>query len=201
MSSPIVNLPILGTQAGFRRFTVPEYHKLIDIGVLTEDDNLELLEGYLIHKMSRNPPHDRVLQRLNRRLMQLLPEGWDIRIQSAITLGDSEPEPDVVLVRGDDAMYENHHPGPSDIGLVIEVSDSSLTGDRIDKARIYARAGLPVYWIINLVDQQIEVMTQPSGPGATPDFGQKEIRKKGQIVTVRLDGVDVVTFKVEELLP
>jgi hypothetical protein len=100
MSQLAPPLPLLGTQAGFRRFSVPEYHKLIEIGVLTEDDSLELLEGYLVHKMARHPPHDRVLQRSNRRFMGMLPPTWDLRIQSAITLPDSEPEPDIALVGG-----------------------------------------------------------------------------------------------------
>src|SRR5258708_22798188 len=98
MTQQAANLPILGTLAGFRRFSVPEYHRLTEIGMLTEDDNLELIEGYLVNKMSRNPPHDWVIQRLNRMLLAVMPPSWDARIQSAITLAYSEPEPDVTIV-------------------------------------------------------------------------------------------------------
>src|SRR3954451_24966564 len=91
------SLPWQGTMAGFRQFSVAEYHKLIDIGILTEDDNLELLEGYLVHKMSRNPPHDGTLQLLLLALQLVLPAAWCLRLQSAITLADSEPEPDVAI--------------------------------------------------------------------------------------------------------
>jgi hypothetical protein len=94
------------------RFSVQEYHTLIQSGLLTEDDELELLEGYLVHKVDRSPEHDRVIQRSNRRLMGLLPAGWDLRIQSAITLPDSEPEPDIAVVRGDDSRYEIAIPAP-----------------------------------------------------------------------------------------
>ncbi len=138
-------LPMLGTMAGFRRFTVNEYHWLISLGFLTEDDDLELIEGYLIHKMARNPRHDRTNQRSNRKLLTTLPGGWDLRIQSAITLIESEPEPDISVVRGDDSMYDRNHPTPPNIGAVMEISDSSLPGDRTDKGRIYARAGNPFF--------------------------------------------------------
>lgn len=194
-------LPLLGTMAGFRRFSVPEYHRLIEIGVLTEDDNLELIEGYLVLKMARNPPHDRTIQRLNRRLLGVLPAGWDIRIQSAVTLVESEPEPDVAVVRGDDTLYGTKHPHAADIGALIEVADSTLPGDRADKGRIYARASVAIYWIVNLPDRQIEVYEQPSGPTATPAYAKTTIYRAGDSLTLVLDGVTVATFAVNDLLP
>ena len=82
----IAHLPYQGKMAGFRRFTVAEYHRLIELGILTEDDNLELLDGYLVHKMSRNPPHDAAIQKGTKRWLRLLPAGWDLRVQSATRL-------------------------------------------------------------------------------------------------------------------
>src|SRR5438132_9738361 len=105
MTQQLTPLPLLGVLAGFRRFTVAEYHRLIDLGILTEDDNLELLEGYLVHKMSRNPPHDAAIQKGTKRWLRLLPPGWDLRVQSAITLAESEPEPDFAIVCGDETAY------------------------------------------------------------------------------------------------
>lgn len=200
-ATPTIPLPILGTRAGFYRFSVPEYHKLIEIGVLTEDDNLELLEGYLVNKMARNPPHDSSIQLAQDALGPKLPNGWRLRIQSAITLSDSEPEPDLALVRGDARTYMARHPGPGDIGLLIEVSDSTLDGDRIDKARIYARARIPVYWIINLVDRQVEVFTGPSGPTASPAYGQQSVYAPGGLVPLELDGNPIAQIPVADLLP
>lgn len=194
-------LPLQGLQAGFRRFTVAEYHNLIRIGLLTEDDNLELIEGYLVHKMSRNPPHDSTLQRLNRVMMRQLPAGWDIRIQCAVTLPDSEPEPDGAIVRGDERTFDTRHPGPPDFGIVIEVSDSTLDGDRNDKARMYARARIPEYWIINLVDRRIEVYTVPSGPGATPAYANRQDYPVATAVPLLLDGALAATIPVADLLP
>jgi len=196
-----VNLPLLGTLAGFRRFSVPEYHKLIDIGLLTEDDNLELLEGYLVLKMSRNPPHDGTLDLVKATLRLALPAGWMLRDQEAITLSDSEPEPDGAVVRGGPRTYLTRHPGPSDVGLVIEVADSTLPGDRADKGRIYARAGLSCYWIVNLVDLQVEVYTAPSGPTAAPAFAQRTDYRPGDRIPLVLDGATVADIAVQDLLP
>src|SRR5438552_1260992 len=93
-------LLLLGTMAGFRRFSVPEYHRLTEIGVLTEDDDLELLEGYLVHKMARNPPHDCSIQLVSGAIVSAKPSNWCVRVQCAITLPDSEPEPDITVARG-----------------------------------------------------------------------------------------------------
>ena len=194
-------LPLLGTQAGFRQFSVPEYHTLIEIGLLTENDNLELIEGYLVKKMSRNPPHDWVIQRLNRILLSVLGPGWDVRVQSAITLADSEPEPDVTIVKGDINTFKTRHPRPDDIGTIIEVADSTLLGDRSDKGRIYSRAGIAIYWIVNLVDRQIEVYEQPSGPTLAPEYANTTIYHAGDTISLNLDGVMIATFGVSDLLP
>lgn len=194
-------LPLQALQAGFRRFTVKEYHDLIRVGVITEDDDLELIEGYLVHKVSRNPPHDSTILRLNNRLVPLLPAGWVVRIQSGITLGDSEPEPDVAVVRGNDRTFDARHPGAADFGVVMEVSDWSLAGDRDDKARMYARAAIPEYWIINLVDRQIEVYTAPTSAGGTPAYTTRKDYGPTDSVPLALSGVTVAALAVADLLP
>jgi Uma2 family endonuclease len=187
--------------AGFRRFSVAEYHRLIDLGVLTEDDNLELLEGYLVHKMSRNPPHDAAIQKGMKRWLRVLPAGWDLRVQSAVTLAESEPEPDFAIVRGDENTYLTRHPTAADIGLVVEVSDSTLPGDRDDKGRIYARAAIPGYWIVNLTDRQVEVYTLPFGPGAAPKYAHRADFRPGAVIALTLGGSAQVQIGVSDLLP
>ncbi len=187
--------------AGFRRFSVAEYHRLIELGILTEEDNLELLEGYLVHKMSRNPPHDAAIQKGTRKWLALLPPGWDLRVQSAITLTESEPEPDFAVVRGDETTYVSRHPTAADVGLVVEVSDSTLLGDRDDKGRIYARAGIESYWIVNLNDRRVEVYTAPSGPGPAPRYAQRADHRPGDNVSVLLGGSTLVQVAVQDLLP
>jgi Uma2 family endonuclease len=187
--------------AGFRRFSVAEYHRLIQLGILTEDDNLELLEGYLVHKMSRNPPHDGTIQKVMKHLLRALAPGWELRVQCAITLRDSEPEPDIAVVRGDENTYLTRHPLPADAGLLIEVADTTLDGDRTDKGRIYARAGIVCYWIVNLNDRQIEVYTLPSGGTADPSFAQRVDYRNGDTLPLILDGVTIASLAVRDLLP
>jgi Uma2 family endonuclease len=143
------------------RFNVEQYHQMIHLGILSDGDPVELLEGWLIYKMPKNPPH-RVTTKLTLKALEtIVPQGWYIDTQESITLEDSEPEPDVVIVRGDTRDYLDRHPGASDIALIIEVADSTLERDRTIKQRLYARAGIPIYWIINLPEQQIEVYTEP----------------------------------------
>jgi len=127
----------------FRRLTVSEYHRLIQVGVLTDEDKVELLNGYLVLKMPRNPPHDASVMAVQEALQSIRPPGWCVRVQCTVTLTTSEPEPDSVVARGAHRNYAAHHPGPGEIGLVVEVSDTSLDRDRDDKGPIYAAAGLP----------------------------------------------------------
>jgi Uma2 family endonuclease len=188
-------------RAGFRRFSVAEYHRLIELGILTEDDNLELLDGYLVHKMARNPPHDSTLSRLSRILNRHILDEWQVRVQMGVTLSHSEPEPDIAVVRGDDHAFDRRHPGPADFGIIVEVSDSTLDGDRVDKFRIYAQSNIPEYWIVNLVDRQIEVYSSPSGPTAMPAFNVQHVYRPGHTVPFALDGQHIADIAVDDLLP
>jgi Uma2 family endonuclease len=114
-----------------------------------------------------------------------------------VTLGRSEPEPDFVLARGNKRSYLTRHPGPGDIGLVVEVSNSTLDSDREDKLPIYSRIGLPVYWIVNVINMQIEVYEQPAGVS----YGSKTVYKKGDAVPLVLDGKVVASIPASDLLP
>jgi Uma2 family endonuclease len=187
-------------QSTFRKFTLDEYHKMIETGVLIDGEPYELLEGHLVHKMSRGSPHDWAVQVLTKRLVRMMPDDWDVRAQCAITLPTgSEPEPDVALVRGE-TSYRDHHPGPAEVGLLIEVSDSSLLIDRHDKGRIYAQNGIPVYWVVNVVDKVIEVYTLPSGPAETPAYARRDDYPVGAAVPVVLDGTTVGTIPVADVM-
>jgi len=191
---------LLGEIAGFRRLTVKEYHRLIEIDLLTPSDRVELIEGFLVKKMSHNPPHADLLRWLTMKLSVMLPKGWVLSVQLPITLADSEPEPDFAVIRSRGRYYRDHgHPEPSDSPLVIEIADTSLAGDRRDKGRMYARAIIPTYWIVNVNEQQIEVYSSPSGPNDEPSFGQRRDFRLGESVPVVLDGVEVGTVAVAEL--
>jgi Uma2 family endonuclease len=118
-----------------------------------------------------------------------------------VTIDESEPEPDVSVVRGDTRSYLTRHPGPSDTGLVVEVADESLVRDRGVKKRLYARARSPHYWIVNLIDRQVEVYSDPTGPADKPDYRLRRIYGGDERVPVILDGVEVGTIAIRDLLP
>lgn len=144
-----------------RRFSVEEYESMARNGILDEDDNVELLEGWIVPKLTKNPFHECVISLLQQCLGSRV-TGYHVRIQSAISTSDSEPEPDLAVVRGTPRDYRLRHPQPADIALIIEVADSSLVRDRI-KRRIYARARITHYWIVNLPELCVEVYGDPVG--------------------------------------
>jgi Uma2 family endonuclease len=190
-----------GHDASIARFSVARYQKMIEVGILTPDDKVELLENYVVLKMPRNPPHDGTVDLVKAALFPSLPAGWLLRIQQTVVLSDSQPEPDFAIVRGNARSYLTRHPGVADIGLLIEVADSSLLRDQRDKARIFARARIVCYWIVNLVDHQVEVYAQPSGPTAAPAYGSVQTYQSGALVPLVLDGATVATIAVADLLP
>jgi Uma2 family endonuclease len=184
-----------------RPLTVAGYERLVAMGLLTEDDRVELLEGWIFPKMPANPPHDGTIDLVDDALRPLLPAGHRLRLQERMTTPDSVPEPDVAVVRGNARSFVQRHPGPADVPLVVEVADSSLESDREDKGRLYARASVAVYWIVNLIDRQVEVYTDPSGPADEPSYGTRQDFLPGQDVPLVLDGVVVGQVPVNDLLP
>lgn len=182
------------------RFSVFAYHEMIRLGILTSDDPVELLEGWIIQKMPKNPPHRVANKLVPNALEEIVPAGWYVDAQEPVTLIDSEPEPDVVIVRGDSRDYTERHPGSNDLALVVEIADSTLERDRSYKKRIYARAGIPVYWIVNLVEQQIEVYTQPDVSGEEATYmGRRDYNLSSQ-VSVMIEGNEVGRLNVGDLL-
>jgi Uma2 family endonuclease len=190
-----------GLDASIARFSVARYQRMIETGILTPEDRVELLENYVVLKMPHNPRHDGTLDLVKAAIPARTPSGWLPRVQQTVVLPDSQPEPDFALVRGTPRTYLTRHPGPSDMGMVVEVADSSLLRDQRDKTRIYARAGIPCYWIVNLVDRRIEVFTQPSGATAVPAYASFQLYQPGDSVPLVLDGNTVGTIPADELLP
>jgi len=183
------------------RLDVRQYHEMIETGILTDDDPVELLDGCLVPKMPKNPPHTLVNGLVHDALARLLPVGWFADSQEPITTDDSEPEPDVRVVRGERRAYLERHPGPRDVGLVVEVSDATLDRDRGLKQQLYARAGIAVYWIVNVRDRRLEVYTKPSGPADVPGYGRRQDLGPGDVVPVTLDGAEIGRLAVDDLLP
>ena len=182
-----------------RRFSVDEYHRMAETGVLTEDDRVELLEGWIVPKTNHSPRHDATVDQGDELISERLRSPWRVRAQSAITLEDSEPEPDLAVVLGPAMRYRRRHPGPADIALLVEVSDTTLRGDRI-KCRIYARSGVAVYWIVNLLDSAVECYTDPSGPDGLPGYRSRSDFGLEDSVPLVIDGAEVGRIAVRDLL-
>ncbi|MBC1218521.1 Uma2 family endonuclease, partial [Nostoc sp. UCD120] len=140
-----------------KRFTIAEYHRLAELGFFEENDRVELIKGEIIQMAAKGTPHSVCSTRLYRELFKLVVEEAILRGQEPIIIpDDSEPEPDLVIVRNRPDDYLEAHPSPSDILLVIEISNSTLKYDQEVKLSVYAEAGISYYWIFNLVDNYLE---------------------------------------------
>ena len=147
-----------------RRFTVAEYYAMGDAGILTEDDRVELLDGELIEMPPIGDRHAGSVDYFTEALPLALRRRANVRIQNPVRLDDgSEPLPDATLLRRRDDFYRFGKPTPSDVLLLIEVSDTSLAYDRGAKLAAYARAGIPEVWIANLPGGRVESYTEPAG--------------------------------------
>lgn len=181
--------------------SVEQYHEMINAGILTDDDPVELLEGMLIPKMPKKPPHGMTKQLTRDALARALPSGWYVAEQEPVTTEDSEPEPDVAVIRGTPRDYSDRHPGPGDVAIVIEVSDTTLRRDRGLKKRIYARAGIPVYLIINLPESQIEVYTEPTGEAEEPDYQRRQDYLPTDEIPIIIEGREIGRLAAREIVP
>ena len=147
-----------------RPFTVAEYHRMGEAGILSEADRVELIEGELVAMSPVGSRHVGTVHALNQLLVDAVRGRGLVSVQSPIRLDDrSEPEPDVAVLRPRADYYRTALPRPPDVLLVIEVSDSTLAYDRTVKAPLYAVHGLPEYWIVDLVGQKVEVHRKPEG--------------------------------------
>jgi Uma2 family endonuclease len=201
--TPPASLPKLAAVPGdpIWRLSVEQYHEMIRTGILEDGDPVELLEGWLVVKMSKSPQHCVATQLTRLALERLISSGWFVNTQDPVTTDDSEPEPDVSVIRGDRWQYLERHPGPQEVALVVEVADSSLARDRAFKRRLYAAARIPAYWVLNLVERQLEVYTDPTGPAEAPDYRQRQVFAPSEEVPLIIDGSEVGRLPVGELLP
>lgn len=141
-------------------YTAARFFSLVDEGVLRPDDRVELLEGVIVSMSPQNPPHASAVYRVSEALRAALARPALVRVQLPLVTSEiSVPEPDVAVVPGVASDYDTDH--PTTALLVVEVADTSLLVDRLTKAPIYAAANVPVYWIVNLQDDVVEVFADP----------------------------------------
>ncbi len=185
----------------FWRFSVAQYHEMIRTGILDEDAPVELIEGWIITKMSKNPSHRISTQLTREALASLLPKGYFADDQEPLTTDDSQPEPDVMVAKGERRDFLQRHPHGHEVPLIVEVADASLARDRKLKRRLYARAGVAMYWIINLNKRQIEVYTEPVGEAEKADYRVRRDYHAGEEIPLTIDGHEVGRLNVSALLP
>ena len=174
---------------------IDEFERVAD---LLKAERVELIDGFIVERGAMDPPHVISSEKLRRKLDQVLPDGWFVREDKPVQVHHTyEPLPDLAVVEGGPDTYENRHPAPVDVAVVIEISDSTLTRDRGEKQVNYARGGISVYWIINLIDRQVEVYTGPKADS----YSSCTIFKPGQSVPVVINGVEVGQIAVAEILP
>src|SRR5208337_2079333 len=156
MTTATTQTQIPGSGRKPARLSVAKYEAMVASGAFTRADRFELIEGILVERITKNPPHSVVNGFCLDALGQSLPAGWHVRKEDPVRIPnrDSEPEPDIAVVRGKRADYFDRHPGPPDVALVVEVADSTLEDDR-DLAVTYGGGGIPVYWIVNIRERQL----------------------------------------------
>lgn len=181
------------------RIRLQEYHGMIEAGVLNENHRVELLDACIVAKKPHNPSHDGMIDVVLGEIEPFLPSGWFARVQAAITTLDSGPEPDIAIVRGPRGRYGKAHPQGDEIGMVIEVADSSLHQDRNHKAPVYGQAKIPIYWIVNIPDRRVEIHSEPSGPDPNPGYHQSKNVGKGEAAPLVLDGKELGQILVDRL--
>jgi Uma2 family endonuclease len=184
----LLELPVVREQV--HRMSVEDYHKAGQTGLLSK--NLELLRGIIVTKMSKSPLHEFVVQRLIDALLATVPAAFKVRKEGPLTLRDSEPEPDISVVRGRAEDWIDRH--PSSAQLVIEVAIRSLPLDK-SKAEIYAEAGVPEYWLVLPEERTVEVYRQPSGERY---LSQQTLTERD---ILRCAAIAQVSIAVRDILP
>lgn len=177
------------------RFTVERYDAMIDAGILGENDAVELIRGEIVPKMPIGSRHLSCVMRLTRQLTLLCGDMALVSPQNPVRFADSEPEPDVAVLRPRPDDYADAKPEPPDVLSIIEVADASLEFDREDKLPIYAEAAIREYWIVNLPDEVIEVYRDPAGKS----YRSRRVARHGDSLT--LLALPNVTIAVSDILP
>jgi Uma2 family endonuclease len=180
------------------RLTVRQFERMIEDGIIAEDERVELIEGLLVAKPRRNRLYIVAGNKGLRILWRMIPPGWYVAKGVPIVASEwSRPEPDLAVIRGVVDDYDEREATADDTALVVEIAEANLAADRADLARTYAAAGIPVYWIINLVEGQVEIFSDPR----RECYRTQQVLARGQDVPVVVAGVEVGWIAVADVLP
>jgi Uma2 family endonuclease len=198
MSTATATRPPASPPPLIRRITVDEYERIIEAGALEDPSRVELIDGYMVEKMGKNAAHRYTTKETLKALDRRLPAGWTSQKEEPVRIPpDDEPEPDIAIIRGTDADYEFRLPAATDVALLVEVAEATLSRDRNKKLSTYAKARIPVYWIINLVARQVEVFSRPGKNG----YRSHQVFKSGDQLPVTIGGQELPPIPVDSLLP
>jgi Uma2 family endonuclease len=181
-----------------RHFTVDEYYRMAGAGVLSEDDRVELIEGEIVEMVPIGSSHQSCVNRLTRLLVEFAGRNYVVSVQGPVRLDEfNEPQPDLALLRAREDFYAGEHPGPEDVLLLVEVSESSLAYDRNVKLPLYARFSIPEIWIVDPDAGTVEIHTDPnpSLPG-----GYATVRRVGRDGELRSEVVEDLTLPARAIL-
>ena len=186
-----VNVPSIAR----KRFRADEVHKMTEIGILPEASGWELIDGYLIDKMSIGSKHASTVKRLNRKLSLIVEDKAIISVQDPIHINEyNEPEPDIALLKPHEDFYAESHPRPNEVLLLIEVSDSTVEYDREIKKTLYAEAGIAEFWLVNLKENTVERYSSPKNGS----YRLAEILEPGE--TIKAGTIENLELKITEIL-
>ncbi len=180
------------------RLTVDQYDQLVESGCIDERDRVELIDGFLLAMEERSRLHIVAGKKSFESFQRIAVPGWHVARRDPVVVSDySKPDPDLTVIRGQIRDYIERDKSAADIGVVLEIADDGLYGHQRDLKRIYAASRIPYYWIINIVESQVEVYSDPDGQ----DYRTAQVFTKDQEVPVILDGAEVGRIRVVDLLP
>jgi Uma2 family endonuclease len=183
------------------RLSVDTYEEMIRAGIITREWRIELLDGWMVPKMTQNQPHIIATELVRNVVQENLPPGWCILSEKPFRLRRSMPEPDAMVVRGPLRQYRDRRIRAEDVGLIVEVADASLWRDKELKKTLYAQASIPVYWLVNLIDNRIEVYSEPAGSDEKADYRQRRDYTSADEIPLVLDGRQIAAIPARDLLP
>jgi Uma2 family endonuclease len=183
------------------RFTVEQLMRMIETGVIPDDEDVELIRGRL-YRMTKNEPHNGCIVDIADALRLLVPVGFFVREEKSLHHdGQSQPEPDVAVVRGRSRIRRTQPPSTSEAALIVEVCHHTRRADYRDKLSIYASAGVPSYWVVDLDGRKVAVYTEPTSQGPGGAFARMETYAEDASIPVVLDGSEVGRISVKDILP